>query len=454
MPVDFDKLTPENFKELAFANKSDINITKIGDESYRTSMEFLINVVKYLTERLNAISHVKLNPHEWENRYNAKNAEMDKSKFYTDAFGSSQDPIGNNGDKILELSVDSFNKAYNYMNPNTRISEDLKVRDTIPLIENGDKITLSNIMNGFTDILKVKQWLDANFSKYFDSNKMCIMPCQIGCQTGCQVANQVAKNEIELDNSCSEYPPNIGIEGVKALDIHNMGVHYHVRTDRNLLYLVGDLANMDIDYSRITDEYDSRGRQFANIVGVVNPRVSKSIDEYNKKREEFNRSQIGKDPCVWKPYYSYWWDSYVLPITEEWLSWNKMKKALMETSARPKAWEGDLGGSAGFIISRRSVLNNLNEHAKWAKYGRYLFVHCESDYLIQSKSPDPKYEKYTYDYYRYTKCASKNNEYTYFNHKLGDGYNRQGEEVESDPPWDPKKTYDNSNYIIRETLRF
>ena len=212
MPTDHNRKFADLFDLLSETSnhKSEIESILIGNDTYKSSLEFSIGVIKLLTERLNAISHVKPNPHEWENRYSATNAEISVDKFYNDIYGE-PNIVLNNDHKINELSVNYINKAYNYMNPNVRIGEDIKVKDRIDLLADGEKITLNNIIKGYSDILKVKKWVDANFSKYFDSSMMCIMPCQVGCQVGCQVAQQLPSDY--GNDTCSLYPSGLGIKG-------------------------------------------------------------------------------------------------------------------------------------------------------------------------------------------------------------------------------------------------
>lgn len=405
MPVDFDKLTPENFEELASQNKSDVYDMRFGEDGFAFSMGVIINIVRELTGKLDAIAHVKPNPHEWENRYYAGNAEMERSVFYNTIYGRSDNLNGTTGDKIPELYVNLFNKAYNYMNPNTRIGENLKVRDSTPLVVNGDKLTLSNILNGFPDMLRIRQWVDANFSKYFDSNMMCIMPCQIGCQVGCQVAQQLPSDY--GNDTCSNYPSNLGINGFHyAYPGRYYDWYPGWATDK--IHVVNTNLNQDEGpyytyepkhglFSRRYSEgwYMHRyRRRYTNVFGAATKEIRDKIKEYNKERERFNRAQIGKNPCVWKPYYSVIWLSFVLPISEEWLDSDK----LVENSLAH-----DRNGAHNYY-------RNIPDHANWSRNGRYLFVRCENDYLI-TPNTDNKFEKYQAKYYEYIKYPARNDHY-------------------------------------------
>lgn len=410
MSVDFDKLTPENFEELASQNRSEVYDMKFGDEGFSFSMGVIINMIRILIGKLDAISHVKPNPHEWEHRYYADNAEMKRSAFYNTVYNRSEDLIGATGDKIPELYVNLFNKAYNYMNPNIRVGENLKVRDSTPLVENGDKLTLSNILNGFPDMLRIKQWVDANFSKYFDSNKMCIMPCQVGCQVGCQIAQQLPSDL--GSNSCSIYPSGIGIKGIHYAYPGEFYDWYPNWETEKIHAVNSDLEQDEgpyhIDYPTNNEytkhqyygrnNWNTKGgikKRFVNIFGAATKEIRDKVRAYNKEREAFNRAQIGKTPRVWKPYYSVIWLTFVLPISEEWLDSDKV---IEESLANDK------NGAANYY-------RNMPKHADWSKNGRYLFVKCENDYLITPNTSDNKFEKYQENYYRYIKYPARNNEY-------------------------------------------
>lgn len=403
MPTDHSRKFADLFDLLSEASnyKSEFESIKIGDDTYESSLEFSVGVVKFLTERLNAISHVKPNPHEWENRYSATKAEIPVDKFYNDIYGE-PNVVLNNDHKINELSVNYINKAYNYMNPNVRIGEDIKVKDRIDLLTDGEKITLNNIIKGYSDILKVKKWVDANFSKYFDSNKMCIMPCQIGCQVGCQVAQQLPSDY--GNDTCSNYPSNLGINGFHYA---YPGRYYDWlpswETDK--IHVVN--TNLDQDegpyyesrhgvFSRYSTNYymDRYRKRYTNVFGAATKEIRDKIREYNKERERFNRAQIGKNPCVWKPYYSVIWLSFVIPISEEWLDSDK----LVEDSLAH-----DRNGAHNYY-------RNMPKHAKWSRDGRYLFVRCENDYLI-TPNTDNKFEKYQAKYYEYIKYPARNDHY-------------------------------------------
>lgn len=393
--LDFDKVTPEKYEEYIPKNKDYIESFKLGGEDIGFSMGVIINMIRILVGKLDAIAHVKPNPHEWENRYYAGNAEMKEDKFYNDVFGTQQNLIGIAGEKIPELFVNLFNKSYNFMNPNIRVGENLKVRDTTPLIINGDKITLNSLLNGFPDILKVRQWIDANFSKYFDSNKMCIMPCQIGCQVGCQIAQQLPSDF--GNDTCSLYPSGLGINGFHYA---YPGRYYDwfPNWEKDKIHAVN--SNLDqYEGSEITGPLISPWtfsfQRYTHMFGAATQEIRDKVKAYNKEREAFNRAQIGKNPCVWKPYYSIIWLSFVLPISEEWLDSEK----LVEQSLA-----NDRNGAHNYY-------RNLPRHARWSREGRYLFVKCENDYLITPNTDDNKFEKYQANYYRYIKYPARNGEY-------------------------------------------
>lgn len=398
MPVDFDKLTAEDFESTISRLRTELDTFKIGDEKYRFNMEFSISLVRYLTGRLNAIAHVKPNPHEWETRYSAEKAEIEKGDFYTAVYGKS-DIVLVDGEKIPELSANSFNKAYNYMNPNIRLGENIKVRDNIPIMENGDKITINNILKGFPDILKIKQWVDANFNRYFDSNKMCIMPCQIGCQVGCEIAQQLPSDY--GTDSCSIYPSGLGING---LHYAYPGRYYDWYPSWNTDKIHAVNSNLDQDEGPTVAHpgyiywnertHDDGRKRFTNIFGAATKEIRDKVREYNKEREKFNRAQIGKNPCVWKPYYSIIWLSFVLPISEEWLDSDKV---IEESLAR------DRNGAHNYY-------RDMPKHASWSRNGRYLFVKCENDYLI-TPNTDNRFEKYQANYYEYIKYPARNDRY-------------------------------------------
>jgi len=427
VPTDYSKKFADLFDLLSDANnhKSEVESILIGGENYTASLEFSIGVIKFLTERLNAIAHVKPNPHEWENRYSTTKAEIANEKFYNDIYGE-PNIVLNNGNKISELSVNYVNKAYNYMNPNTRIGEDIKVKDQIDLLANGEKITLNNIIKGYSDILKVKKWVDANFSKYFDSNKMCIMPCQVGCQVGCQIAQQAPN----LTNSeCAKYPTGIGILG--TIDVEPRGSLSNAKLKEMYIYICGDHKNMDDRKSYLTDAWEEDYKQFTDVLGLAESNTIRKIREYNKEREAFNRAQIGKDPCIWKPYYSITAASFVLPVTEEWLDCDKIIERINKAA--------NITSNDDTNIYNKEF--NLLAHARWSKYGRYIFVSCEADFLITTTKDNKEFEKYTYNYYRFKRYASRNYEYRYFNHKLGKGYDKYGRKKRLDPPWDSTRVY-------------
>ena len=411
MPTDYSKKFADLFDLLSDADKykSELESILIGGDNYSASLEFSVGVIKFLTERLNAIAHVKPNPHEWENRYSATKAEITNEKFYNDIYGE-PNIVLNNGNKISELSVNYVNKAYNYMNPNTRIGEDIKVKDRIDLLTDGEKITLNNIIKGYSNIIKVKNWVNANFSKYFDSNKMCIMPCQVGCQVGCQIAQQLPSDL--GSNSCSIYPSGIGIKGIHyAYPGEFYDWYPNWETDK--IHAVNSDLEQDegpyhIDYPTNNEytkhqyygrnNWNTKGgikKRFVNIFGAATKEIRDKVRAYNKEREAFNRAQIGKTPRVWKPYYSVIWLTFVLPISEEWLDSDKV---IEETLANDK------NGAANYY-------RNLPKHADWSKNGRYLFVKCENDYLITPNTSDNKFEKYQENYYRYIKYPARNNEY-------------------------------------------
>lgn len=396
MPTDYSKKFADLFDLLSDADKykSELESILIGGDNYSASLEFSVGVIKFLTERLNAIAHVKPNPHEWENRYSATKAEIANEKFYNDIYGEPS-VVLNNGNKINELSVNYVNKAYNYMNPNTRIGEDIKVKDRIDLLADGEKITLNNIIKGYSDIIKVKNWVNANFSKYFDSNKMCIMPCQVGCQVGCQIAQQLP-SDIESD-LCSIYPSGLGINGFHYA---YPGRYYDwfPNWEKDKIHAVN--SNLDqYEGPYITGSLIAtlifKFQIYTHMFGAATQEIRDKVKAYNKEREAFNRAQIGKNPCVWKPYYSIIWLSFVLPISEEWLDSEK----LVEQSLA-----NDRNGAHNYY-------RNLPKHARWSREGRYLFVKCENDYLITPNTDDNKFEKYQANYYRYIKYPARNGEY-------------------------------------------
>ena len=390
MPINFNDLTAEEWKELSLKNKADSDLIKIGDEGFSFFMAAFVNEIRILTGKLNAIAHVKPNPHEWENRYSANTAEISVDNFTNTVFGKAQDIIGRTGDKVPELYANSITKAYNYMNPNSRVGENLKVRDNIPLAVTGDKITLNSILNGFRDIVKVKEWVNANFTKYFDNNKMCIMPCQIGCQVGCQVAQQLPSDF--GNDTCSLYPSGIGIKG---FHFAYPGRYYdwYPNWEKDKIHAVNsNLDQYEGPLSTGTYYDEARYYPYGHMFGAATQEIRDKVKAYNKEREAFNRAQIGKNPCVWKPYYSIIWLTFALPISEEWLDSEK----LIEDSLA-----NDRNGAHNYY-------RDLRWHARWSREGRYLFVKCENDYLITPNTSDNKFEKYQINYYRYIKYPARN----------------------------------------------
>lgn len=181
------------------------------DESYKKNKldkEF-INQVNYLATRLKFqacelqdIAAVRNNPNTYPDRY----YEMKFNKITNSSFDKDMEII-NTTDPGEKLSLDQFNKLIDINNKTYATVDDLFGLSDINIeklhkFTADEKLTYDKFAKVIENYNKINNYLNRNWSRYFDGSGYCIVSCQVACQAACQLGCQSCQYNTCHNQNC------------------------------------------------------------------------------------------------------------------------------------------------------------------------------------------------------------------------------------------------------------
>ena len=364
---------------------------KIDGDFIKTT-NHMTYIIRRLKNELTDMAHVAPNPDEHTNRYYQ---EKTISPANVTAYNDVEDRRLKTSDNDKKITVDKINSLvqyYNSLKSNGFLPND--VFKKVPELQYGDKLSNELFFTLRDNLRAIGKYLDQTWNQSFNADGYCIKSCQDGCQINCEISAQLPGDE-----GGYEYPQGIGIQG---FDHAYPGRYYSSEPPKGASYwkimLVNSGTNAEERERRRQWEAGTRVAWFTprdqlagyrHNFGVVNNTLKERIRKYNKEREDYNRAQkaSGKKPYGYKPYYSWELNTFVAPISDEWLDSSKANN-----------------------FSRNGAHNYYHDLPKYAEANRnnFVFVDLDNDWVVRGTN-DVKYNKRSVDYYRYIKYGEKNN---------------------------------------------